>query len=87
MQVIDRNRDGQAKFIILGPSTEPDTICCLYSYQYLGADAWCGGVGGEPLPTQWQNQAQSAKCFNGGNMWIYAQSCGDKGAAIISHRH
>ena len=40
-------------------------------------------MGGEPLPTQWQNQAQSAKCFNGGNMWIYAQSYGDKGGAII----
>ena len=31
MQVIDRNRDGQAKFIISGPSTEPDPSCCLYS--------------------------------------------------------
>ena len=83
MQAIDQNRDGQAKFTISGPSTGPDPICCLYSATSLGGDAWCGGIGGEPLPTQWQNQAQSAKCFNGGNMWIYAQSYGDKGGAII----
>lgn len=83
MKAIDTNRDGQAKFTISGPSTGPDPMCCLYSATALGGDAWCGGIGGGPILDQWQNQAQSAKCFNGGNMWIYADSYDDKGGAKI----
>ena len=83
MQAIDRNRDGQAKFTISGPSTGPDPIYCLYSATSLRADTWCGGVGGESLLTQWQNQTQSAKCFNDENILIYAQSYENKRGAII----
>ena len=83
MKAIDQNRDGEAKFIITGPSTGPDPICCLYSEVNLGGNVWCGGVGGDMLTPQWQGIAQSAKCFNGGNMWLYADSYGDKGGSII----
>ena len=83
MRAIDTNLDNQAKFTISGPSTGPDPICCFFSGTSLGGNVWCGGIGGGMLPTQWQGVAQSATCFNGGNMWLYAQSYGDEGGEEI----
>lgn len=68
MQGIAADWGGVATFTISGPNTGPDPICCLYSAVNIGGNAWCGGIGGGALPSQWQSQAQSVTCLKGGQI-------------------
>ena len=79
MQAIaSRGGDG-ATIIITGPSTGPDPICCLFTGTQYGGNVICLGVGGGPLPSQWQDQAQSLQCFNGGQVRLFGKEYGDSG--------
>ena len=79
MQAIDTNLDGQATVILSGPSTGPDAICCFFAGTQYGGNVICLGVGGGPLPSQWQDQAQSLQCYNGGQAPLFGKEYGDAG--------
>ena len=83
MAAIDTNTDNAASFNITGPDDGPDPVCCLFSGTQFSGNVWCVGVGGGPTLPQWTNVAQSVSCHGGGNVWLYAQSYGDKGGALI----
>ena len=83
MGAIDENRDGKASFNITGPNDGPDSVCCLFSGTQFGGNVWCVGVGGGDTLPQWKDVAQSVSCHNGGNVWLYAQSYGDTGGALV----
>ena len=83
MAAIDTNRDGKASFNITGPNDGPDPVCCLFSETQFGGNVWCVGVGGGNTLPQWSDVAQSVSCHNGGNVWLYAQSYGDTGGALV----
>lgn len=83
MTAIDTNLDGKANFNITGPNDGPDPVCCLFSGTQFGGNVWCVGVGGGPTLPQWSDVAQSVSCHNGGNVWLYAQSYGDTGGALV----
>ena len=83
MSQLDVDRDGQAIFTIKGPTDGPDPVCCLFSETQFGGNVWCVGVGGGNTLPQWSDVPQSVSCHNGGNVWLYAQSYGDAGGALI----
>ena len=79
MGTIDQDRDGKATFIIDGPSTGPDPICCFFANTQYGGNAICLGVGGGNFPDPWQSVMQSLQCFNGGQVRLFAKEYGDSG--------
>ena len=50
----------------------------------LGGNIWCAGVGGESLPSQWQDQAESVSCLNGTQVYIFAAFYADGGEGLVS---
>lgn len=84
MSMMDLDRDGDSSFEIKGPNDGPDPICCLFSGTQFGGNVWCVGVGGGDALPQWTNIAQSVSCHDGGNVWLYAQTYGDTGGALVT---
>ncbi|KAK4697792.1 COMPASS component SWD3, partial [Lecanoromycetidae sp. Uapishka_2] len=83
MSQIAVNRDGKASFTIKGPNDGPDPVCCLFSEPQFGGNVWCVGVGGGPTLPQWSDIPQSVSCHGGGNVWLYADTYGDTGGALV----
>ena len=83
MHAIERNRDSEATFTVIGPNDGPDPVCCLFLETKFGGNVWCVGEGGDDVLSQWNNTAQSVSTHNGAEVWLYAQFYGDAGAALV----
>ena len=83
MRQINANYQDDAFFEITGPNDGPDPVCCLFSLPSFNGNVWCAGVGGGDVLPQWKNEAQSVSCHAGANVWLYANSYGDIGGALV----